>query len=174
MSKVIHPNEKRILFSHEGLFILILFNITVFADIFIKFNIKIILFIRDPIDHMLSRYSQGLKRSGNAHSVDHTAEKYNLVQEVGQFIDVCKKLNFELRVLNYSNRSHYLISAFEEALCISPKTLPPLTKNIKRSLTRSEIEIQRLFNLYFNGKSSKFISDVLCNELSNIRPEKKA
>ena len=78
MSKVIHPNEKRILFSHEGLFILILFNITVFADIFIKFNIKIILFIRDPIDHMLSRYSQGLKRSGNAHSVDHTAEKYNL------------------------------------------------------------------------------------------------
>ena len=173
VAKAIHSKQKKILFSNEGLFLQILANHSIMADVLQKFKIKIILFIRNPWGHMLSKYGQGVKRSGHVTAVNDAANRYNIVQRVDQFVDLCNNMNIELKVINYSKRKHELSSAFEEALNIPAGTLEiPKIKNINRSLTTSELEFQRLFNVYFEGHSSRFISDILCNELPDITPEK--
>ena len=81
-------------------------------------------------------------------------------------------MGFELIVINYTKRKRDLSTAFEEALGIPAKTLNlPKNKTVNRSLTKSEMELQRLFNLYYKGNSALFISDILCNQLPEIASE---
>ena len=136
-------------------------------------KVKIILFIRDPIEFMVSAYGQSIKRRGQIDSIDDASKRFGNVRNVDRFINFCINQNYDLEIANYSKLKNDLPSVFEEALNIPLGTLElPAIKNINRSLTASELELQRLFNLYFGGRSSRFISDVLCNELPDIRPEK--
>jgi len=170
---VMHSKQNKVLFSHEGLFLQILAHNLAFVETFKDFKVKIILFIRNPVCHMLSTYGQRVKRSRLVDTINDDAKKYVWVKRVDQFIDVCKKLNFELRVINYSNKKHQLSSVFEDALSIPINTLKlPPKKNVNRSLSASEMELQRLFNLHYDGNSAKFISDVLCNQLPDVEAER--
>jgi hypothetical protein len=173
VSKVIHSKEKKILFSHEGLFMLILVHHKVIAEAFKKFNVRVILYIRNPIEHMLSSYGQGIKRARHIDDVKDAAKRYHMVSQVGQFIEIADKIKFGLTIINYSNCKHDIIPPFEKAIDIPLGTLElPKIKNVNRSLTASEMELQRLFNLYYEGNSAKFISDVLCNQAPGVPAEK--
>ncbi|MGB2011224.1 MAG: hypothetical protein ACPHYF_06820 [Akkermansiaceae bacterium] len=169
---IFQSKNDKVLLSYEGLFNNILSNEEAFATTLKGFKVRIILFIRDPLEHMLSAYNQSIKRGRNTHSLEKFATRYNMPSRVGRFIKFCKDQNYDLNVINYSKNKAILLQVFERAINIplSSLNIPPIA-TINRSLSISELEVQRLFNLHYTGQSFKFISDTLCNELPDMRSE---
>ena len=81
-------------------------------------------------------------------------------------------ISFEVR--NYSAVENRLIPEFPRMVGVDPSVLSetPQKEKVNRSLDRSEMLLQRAFNLHYGPSSSQFISDTLVNKAPNIVAEK--
>lgn len=136
-------------------------------------EIRLLLFIRNPISILISSHQQRMKRHGEV----RTLEERNLQNPITPAVLACLKLlrrhpEIQLDVRNYSVVKNTLRETVAEWLGISVDVLaiPPI-QTVNRSLTRSELELQRCFNHHL-GTSGWLLADVLCNELPDIPVEK--
>lgn len=168
---------KSILISSEKLFRLIpdkdflpFFNN--FLDYYKISDISVLLFIRDPLDHLQSAYQQSVKRGGYTDSIEKFSLTYFHTKKVAQFVKHCIGENYNLKILNYSNSNNNIIKKFEDWLGLPNGFMTlPSTNLINRSLTFGELEFQRVANKFF-GKNASVISNGLCRNLPDITSDK--
>jgi hypothetical protein len=158
-----------LLFSNEHLFWSVLRQRTAIPDLKERFDLKIILFIKNPLSHMTSRYVQSVKRGGNTGTIEAHASTYDVPYRVIEFLEMLRENEVAFQVINYSNSRLDLLGKFYQSCDVKGVVFkrPPLPK-VNRSLTLAELEMQRLFNLHYGPASQAFISDVLCNDLPAI------
>jgi hypothetical protein len=143
-----------------------------FVDAFQISKIKILLYIREPVEHISSSYQQAIKRGGYTESLNVFCEQYSHVYKVHEFIAHCAEVQrYDVKILNYSFCSENLIESFEKwlGIPIGFLTTPPIAR-INRSLTFGELEFQRIANVFF-GKKASFLADKLCESLPDIKSD---
>jgi len=139
--------------------------------VFPKSTIKILLFIRDPIEHALSAYHQNIKSEGKVYTIEEFLSSYEPLGYLPAFLDTAREKNITLDILNYSRHKHKLIVCIEDWLGLKRDTLKrPRVKRINRSLTASELAFQKAFNSQKVGTGT-MISNALCEHLPHIRHE---
>ncbi len=171
-------DQSNLLFSKESLMSRILTNPEKILTLKEKYNLTLILYVRDPLDHIFSSYGQRVKRNGEIKKISEWISRYKTLDKVVALIDFCKDSNINLKLINYSKvksieKSFIDILLGENSDSFLSKAEFSKTKQINRSLTRVEYEIQRCFNKKIGKESSKFISDYLVNNLPNIQAEKE-
>ncbi|MDR5654435.1 hypothetical protein RGD00_17625 [Xinfangfangia sp. LG-4] len=164
-----------ILLSNEGLFHALFRKERLIDEVREAFpgaKIKMLLFIRDPMDHMISSYHQAVKRSGFLDSLDTYSENYSIPSAVVGFLDAAAAEGIELTVHNYSRHADALLPLVEKWLGLAPDALvrPPVER-VNRSMTNAELELQRAFTRHLGKESSRFISDPLCDRLPDVDSE---
>ena len=134
--------------------------------------VEIILFIRDPVEHALSSYVQQVKRGGLDGPLGAYLAGYAMPVQVARFLAAVTPIGAELIVHNYSIHRDRLEALFLDAIGHAGSGLTPLPfQQVNRSLTGSEVYLQRQFNRLWGQKSSVFISDALCNDAPEIVTE---
>ncbi|MEA2017641.1 MAG: hypothetical protein U9N59_04265 [Campylobacterota bacterium] len=166
------------LFSNESIMSQILADFATLKQLEKDFDLELILYCRNPLDHAFSSYGQGVKRGGYTMSISDWIDSYNTPQRVVDMIKLCNESSVSLQLINYSK-----IDSIEKSFCdvlLGNKSVEFLAKakfatvkTVNRSLSRVEYEIQREFNKYIGAKSSKFISDRLVNNAAKIKSEKE-
>ena len=166
------------LFSNETLMVKMLADSFSLQRLAKEFNLELILYCRNPLDHVFSSYGQSVKREGCTISMAKWIDSYKRPQQVADMITLCKDIGVTLKLINYSK-----IDSIEKSFCdvlLGEKSNDFLQsaqfskiKTINRSLSRVEYEIQRKFNQYMGAKSSKFVSDTLVNNAPDIQSEKE-
>lgn len=144
-----------------------------FIEKFAITEVKILLFIREPVEHASSAYQQAIKRGGYTLSFEEFATKYTHTKKVFDFIKYCERnQTFKLEIKNYSQRKSTILEVFESWLEIPVTSLVrPEQKIINRSMTRAELEFQRTVNIHL-GKKASFISDALCEKVPDLKADK--
>ncbi|MFT5760535.1 MAG: hypothetical protein ACI9LM_005322 [Alteromonadaceae bacterium] len=144
-----------------------------FVEKFEISEVKILLFIRDPIDHASSAYQQAIKRGGFTQSIEEFAIQYKHTKKVYEFIKYCEtNSNYIVEIKNYSLRKKSIINEFESWLGITSGILiKPQQTIVNRSMTNAELEFQRVANIYL-GREASFISDALCEQTPEIKADK--
>jgi hypothetical protein len=136
-------------------------------------QICLVMYVRDPLDHAVSHYQQMVKRGGSTDDFDALLATYNMPAKVARFLGwIDEQPDVLIRVHNYSRHRDRLLASFENTLGVpSGILIPPAQVRVNRSLSRSETELQRLFNGQFGAQSARFIADPLCDHLSEVRSE---
>jgi hypothetical protein len=131
---------------------------------------KILIFIRNQVDLVCSKYQQQIKHSGIYHSVedffDGIMPQTRRVRAVMEYFLELK--NCELSVVNYSYTANPL-EVIERWLEIPIALNPPKNTKVNRSLTKPELLLQMAFNKRF-GRAAYFLSDMLVNNLPSEKP----
>ncbi|WP_026375719.1 hypothetical protein [Aestuariibacter salexigens] len=134
-------------------------------------SIDCLLFIRNPLEHMQSAYQQAVKRGGYTDSIENFSKSYRHTKRVYEFVKYCADSEIiNLKIINYSSRKKQLLDEVLSWLGVSNEGFHYLNKTINRSLTRAELEFQKLLNEKL-GKAAGFLSDAFCQKLPEIRSE---
>lgn len=128
-------------------------------------HIDILLVIRDPMDHLLSEYSQKIK-GGQTTTLGRLSRKYGftilalkLIQALSDRPDVT------LTVMNYRRIRDDLTGAVAGWIGVPPDIITaPERRIINRALTRDELAFQRRLNAQLE-RSGHIIAEPLVNEL---------
>lgn len=171
-------NLETILISGETLFEKLISDTDILKNLSKKFKITTVIYTRNIIEFCVSRWSQFVKREGVFYDIDTFLKQYrkNHLDTLLQWISISKKFDINLKIRNYSVCKENLVNDFFEYflhLEISNENLIyPSNKSVNRSLTFSELEIQRLFNFVYGKKTSKYFSDYIVNNFPDIQPFK--
>lgn len=167
------PKFRKILFSNEALFAKILREPERIVEIEKSYPVKVVLFVRDPVDLLASSYNQNIKRAQYIGSITDYIANYSIFENVCKFITLAKQYGFDVTIVNYSRHVEDLATTFAEVALhgMDITLIEPNAKIVNRSLTPSELYLQKMFNMHFDGRSARFISDVLCNQLPNVDAE---
>lgn len=176
ISQKINNKVINCLFSNEGLWKKLLRDPADFSLLNERFNLKIIFFVRDPLEYVFSSYGQSVKREGQVESLEKSLNKFSNLKNVCLFLKTCADLNVDISVINYSAYDDIKKPFFSSLLgndCddFIKKLVLPENKIVNRSLTRFEYLLQRKFNFYLGRSSSKFISDALVDLAPDIKSE---
>lgn len=137
-------------------------------------SVKVLLFIRDPFDHVSSSWLQSVKRAGCTKSFEEYAlTDYSLTQKLLAFLQKYSDSNIELCIKNYSRDKANTINNFMtmclpvevDSFCEQAETIK---RPVNRSLTSTESHLQMAFNKHYGANSSIFVSVPLVNELRDI------
>lgn len=134
-------------------------------------DVIIILFIRNPLEYLLSSYNQLVKRHGYTSSLNHFAEHDTSYSILYNFLEYMRRNSVDFVVRNYSYHKSEIVSTFMTALGrddIFPQLNFDKNKRINRSLCASEVALQIQFNKYFGNLGGEWLGDPLCNELPNL------
>lgn len=133
-------------------------------------SINILLFLRDPVEHCCSRYQQLIKRGGRTESIEETFDSYDIPEKVNVVLDYIDGLGANVEVVNYSVNKGSLLKCVESWLSLPSDTLElPPHPVVNRSLTKSELMLQRELNAQVGDKCGNIIADQLCNQLPSIK-----
>lgn len=136
-------------------------------------QVKVLLFIRDPVSNCCSSYQQSVKRKGNTGEISNALRRFRQPERVNNVLDYLEGLGAETTVFNYSRERYRLIECVEQWLDVPAGSIcrPPV-EVVNRSMTRSEIAFQKHLNRAFNGaKCGHIFSDRLCTELPDVPPD---
>ena len=165
-----------VLFSNEALFHSIMRS-DLLSDLQTRFpdhDLEILLFIRNPLDHALSAFQQLLK-AGLADDIGTFLAKYNLPQQTKKFLSKVENTGLSVTVINYSKHSRDLVRVLQEWLGVPEGVLvAPPRQSVNRSLSRSEMLVQRAFNRHVGAYARHFIADALSNSLPDVRSDRPA
>ena len=164
-----------IVFSSESLFRELASRQKYVASLSKSYELEVVLYLRNVIDHMVSQWGQSIKRHGGYKDLNTflTTNKYDVLNLVSKWITMSREHIFKLTLRNYSKCKENLSSDFFGSVL----RVPELAENfiipnarVNRSLSLPELEIQRVFNAAYGKNTSKFISDFLCNNFPNTDP----
>lgn len=170
-----NANTKKILFSNEIFFDELQDN-EFLVYLSKNYNLKIILYIRNIIEHRISRWSQLVKRNGITEDVDTFLKKDTsiILDRILWWKKNSQIYGYELLIRNYSVHKKNLVKQFFHdafAFDIKYKELTFPTKSvINRSPTLVGIYFQRFINSIFKTENSSKISDFFINNFPNLRP----
>jgi len=138
-------------------------------------ELHVLLYVRDPLDHAVSKYQQSVKRGGATWDFETSLLRYNTPKIVAQFLtwlpEALPGVTVTLR--NYSRHRDDLLTTFETWAGLPAGTLKaPEAAQVNRSMTNAELVLQRAFNAHLDAKTASVISDRLCERLPDIRSER--
>jgi hypothetical protein len=172
-------SHKATLFSTENFFNELIYDSkNRFQLICKKYDVKVLLYSRNILDYFYSGWVQGVKRHGYVSDFESyiaSVIKGKLQPYSGtiDWLDAAESYGFNLIFRNYSNHSIDLFDIFLKDVSnnssISENLKFPPSLTVNRSLSTSELELQRVFNV-FDKQSGRYISDQLVNLLPNIIP----
>lgn len=135
-------------------------------------ELRVLCYLRDPLDHAVSGYQQRVKRGGFAGTLADTLNGFAMPDMTVRALSRLRAAGAEVTIYNYSRHADRLLESFEHWLGLPGGTLPtPPTGRINRSLTRAELALQKAFNAHLGARASRLISDPLCNELPDLASE---
>jgi len=137
-------------------------------------SFSVIAYTRDLFHFLISAWGQRVKRHGVTSSFEKYLESDIVNLHLSQLLLWHDALGDRLSVFNYSRHSANLEQHFLSAgLGITDTRGFKFfgSAKVNRSLTTSELEVQSLFNHYYGGSSSRFVSDQLVNLVPEIRAE---
>lgn len=164
--------NNNILISNEGIFQSILLHkfLSQIVKAFPEFRIKILLFIRDPFEHLVSAYQELLK-AAIVNDASDLFSKSSVPRNVSQFLDICEMHGAECHTINFSRhrllirqKTSTWLGLSEDGLISGPKL------SVNRSLDASEILVQKIFNNHFGNFARRIIADPLAEELPDHKP----
>lgn len=173
--------EKATIFSSEVLIIKLL-DVINLESLLRRANdiacpISFIVYVRDMLEHSYSAWGQTIKRDRGRITYEEfmLSDSYGAFKFVDKWLDVAIEKSLDFRVFNYSRHRENLARHFFLTACSLDIDFGKLDVGfpdpVNRSLTKSEYELQRLFNIHIQEGSSEFISDPLVNNLPGIVPE---
>lgn len=145
-----------------------------------EYDVTVILYSRNVLEHLYSLWGQLVKRKGltlNFESyLDSVAKgKLGPYSLIIKWLDAAESLGFNLIFRNYSIHRKNIFKIFLEDACgnssVSLNLKSPTSLIVNRSLSNIEYEFQRVFNAY-DKQSGGYISDKLVNLLPNITPSR--
>ena len=141
-----------------------------------KNKLKVILYGRNLFSHIFSGWGQKVKREGYTANINEY-----LINNCGipfkptlKWIELSQKIGFDLIIKNYSNHRKHLLNTFLNDLPVKKENISkfdlPKSKQVNRSLTFSEYEIQRILNNYFIERIDNFNSgkDASLSQIGNF------
>jgi hypothetical protein len=168
--------HERVLISSEWLFLALMAELAeelaALPGQYPGARLRVLLYVRDPLDHAVSVYQQMIKRGGYTGSFAESLLVYRIPVKVGQFARAMQAAGAEITVLNYSRHAGSLLHTVEDWLGLPQDRLSnPPVETVNRSMTLAELELQRQFNLLFGKEARRYVSDPLCNRLPQVRSE---
>lgn len=166
IAKLIRKGRRGALYSSEFLFAFLSRRdmrdpLLRFADAGGFDRISVLLFIRDPVEHLASAYAQNVSRAGEAAPIDQMVKRFNMP---GRVLTVLKALDhprIDVTVWNYSREKSRLLTHVSNWLEIDETALtPPVQGRVNRTLTAFELEMQRAFNARFGPSGDLFVDHV--------------
>ncbi len=176
--KVKTCNVENILFSNESLIHKIISHPKKIENLNKKYNLELIMYVRNPLDHIFSAYGQQVKRGGLSEDMSSWIDNYKVLDRVLNVINLCQSINVKLKLINYSKIDTIENSFFSHLLkkdynLFINQSEVIKKRKINRSLSRVEYEIQRNFNKFAGASSSEYISDALVNNAPDVKSEKE-
>ncbi|MGE6580260.1 hypothetical protein ACQKD0_04400 [Vreelandella aquamarina] len=176
--KALSSTADSLLFSNESLIHKILSHPEKIEALNEKYKLILVMYVRNPLDHIFSSYGQQVKRHGQTLSMSEWIDDYQVLDKVSELINICEKKHIKIKLINYSSIDKIEESFFSNVFPAQYKDLfleakVPETKTINRSLSRVEYEIQREFNRHLGSKSAAFVSDYLVNNAPDVKSEKE-
>ncbi|MCC4288865.1 hypothetical protein [Vreelandella aquamarina] len=176
--KALSSTADSLLFSNESLIHKILSHPEKIEALNEKYKLILVMYVRNPLDHIFSSYGQQVKRHGQTLSMSEWVDNYQVLDKVSEVIRVSEKYNINLQLINYSTidkiEESFFSSVFpNQYINFFAEAKLPETKTINRSLSRVEYEIQREFNRHLGSKSAAFVSDYLVNNAPDVKSEKE-
>lgn len=164
-----------VLFSSEGLFHTIPQRVSDLRDLANEFDLKLVALLRNPVESLCSRYGQMVKRGGETGSLDDYVLRDTGLQSTLNVIEAIYDNGLSLHLRNYSSIAPKLLTEFADMIGLNSDALTASLPAaiVNRSLSRSELKLQRSFNSHYGRNSSAFISDALvnyCPDLPSERP----
>ncbi|NVO25469.1 hypothetical protein [Donghicola mangrovi] len=167
--------DQAVLFSHEELFAYLNGgNAKAFLEKVRdgEFDLRVLCFIRDPLEHAVSLYQQTVKRSGNTDRFSQFLGNYKVPREVKNFVTTLNEAGAKVSIRNYSRHSKRLAGVTEDWLGLQQDSLnQPERLVVNRSVTNGELALQIEFSKFLGRRASVLISDPLCNNLPDVRSE---
>lgn len=135
-------------------------------------RVSMLLFIRDPFDHLPSVYQQRVKRGGFTGAINALTRTYDIPTRSAWLIRAFKDMaEIELTVRNYSRVRGDLTGAVEDWAGLPAGALTrPDSGVVNRSLSAAELAVQRVFNARL-GRCGPIIADQFCNLLPDIKAD---
>ncbi len=138
--------------------------------------VRVLLYIRDPLEHLASTYQQSVKRKGYYDTMDVWTKGQNfktrwLVKTV-DFVTLCRDAGANLHVLNYSQRKDVIARDVEAWLSLPADTLEAPHKTVNRSLTFSEAELIRFMNHHSGQAAGSRLANHLVDSFPDIVGER--
>ncbi|MEM1389512.1 MAG: hypothetical protein AAGG45_00395 [Pseudomonadota bacterium] len=166
----------QVLFSGEHLFVELLDG-NMIRELRQNYDVKIFLYTRNLFDFALSDWGQQVKRHGLTSDLNSFVMKkgYNLYQHVLAWITMCEEVGAEIIVRNYTQWKSNLAEIFFGDLIghdadLSTLKHPP-QRQVNRSLTQTEYELQRIFNALMGQPRASFFSDYVVENFPELRSE---
>lgn len=133
-------------------------------------RVEILLFIRDPFDHLPSFHQQRVKRGGFAGGIDQSARVYRHPLDVARFLELYEdQAPFSVTLRNYSRRRAALRRVVENWIGLPHGALlMPEARVVNRGLSQGELELQRRLNRRL-GRKGSMLADRLCEALPQVR-----
>lgn len=133
--------------------------------------VRMLLFVRDPVELLVSGWQQAVKRHGGRMGIETF---FNRDSYVGELLRVLERLRgvpgIELTVRNYSRVRHNILDEAEAWIGLPAGTLrPPPVAQVNRSLTPGELSVQLFLNRIL-GKKARIFADKMCQHF----PERAA
>jgi hypothetical protein len=136
------------------------------------YELNVLVFTRNPVSHIMSGYSQAVKREGFWGTIDEfiASRDYRIQHpfELAQFIKHCDATDTKLTLENYDRNSRRILEILFAFLETDTQGLKLPDRVVNRSLNRTELEIVRVMGEIFGQRVAQEISDSLCNELPGI------
>lgn len=157
-------------FSNENLYRKIVAAPEHLSQLARDFDLTIIMFLRDPVEHAPSAYVQDIKRAGFVGTFSEHLAKNEIFDVALRFAELCRTLEIDFKVYNYSRHKADLLSLFSQAIGLPEGVLlpEPPRKVVNRSLTQSEIELQKIVNATQWKRPAWALADRLCNDLHEV------
>jgi hypothetical protein len=142
-------------------------------------SFKVILFVRDPVDMLISHYHQRIKNEGETGSFEDFALRGGHLLHAQKAHALISELGLESVVINYSVRKKEILAAFLEAIgvgeLLSAKSQSTGgLKSINRSLSAGELELLRAVNRVSGAEVGLRVSSRLIELCPDVQPSRQA
>lgn len=166
-------SEDKILFSNEDMFHIIARDWAQFSAFAKKINTEIILFVRDPVEMLLSSYGQAVKRGGHTGTLEDFWPTEQHTAKASRVLQMLQDEGISTIVRNYSVHKKGVTEALLRCFLDDVEAFRDDFDmgTINRSLTNGELAFQMAFNRHFGKASARFVSDVLVTELPEVEAE---
>jgi hypothetical protein len=165
--------DSKVVFSSELIFHRFFDDLDALLELKDMCNLKILMFVRNPIEMAVSSYGQDIKRAGETCTPDEYIFKDIHLKKSLKILEFLSEHEINYAVYNYSRHRDDLVDVFRTEVGVPDKMslLLPKSRVINRSLTRSEMALQKRLNEIMGKKSSKIFSDEMCQRAPDVPSE---
>lgn len=167
-----HPG-KDLLFSSEFLFREEFYDRKLFRFLADKgLRIRVLVFIRNPMDKLVSTYQQAMKRANFTGTIDAFLDAdgfdWRDHEKMFDYVTHCEDMGVDLTVLDYGRHRDALVGAMMRWLGLPEDTLPAPDIVVNRGLSFAEIEAMRVLRSVFGSRSTFRTSDRVVNSMRDL------